>query len=162
MAVPFVLCTITVFMHRASGRRIELQSADANVAEREAFQFSLGQIFALTLAAASVLAVVRFAREALSSPPDVILYCGILPLMHAFVILPVLSPWAALGSKHAGRRCLVLVLLAVVCGVAPAFIGKATSQVYGMLAGPLVLQSLVVTSTLLVARRIGYRFVSCE
>ena len=162
MAAPFLLSALLPLAHRVLGRRIEPRDASASLVEREAFQFSLGQIFALTLAAAIVLAVVRFARETISVPSEVILYFGIFPLLHAFVLLPLLSPWAALGAKHPGWRCLAIVLMAVVCGVGPAFIGKAAARFYGMLAGPLVLQSLVVTGTLLVARWLGYRFVSGE
>ncbi|HUY89281.1 MAG TPA: hypothetical protein VMV10_11145 [Pirellulales bacterium] len=162
VGVPFVLSALLPLAHCVLGRRIEPRDASPSLVEREAFQFSLGQIFSLTLAAAIVLAVVRFARETISVPSEVIWYFGIFPLLHAFVLLPLLSPWAALGAKHPGWRCLALVLMAIVCGVGPAFIGKATAPVYGMVAGPLVLQSLVVTGTLLVARWIGYRFVSGE
>ena len=160
IALPFSLSALTLLIHLAGGRRICLRGADANLAEREAFQFSLWQMFALTLAAAAVLAVLRFARDAIGETSDALALFGLFPLLHAFAVLPLLSPWAALGAKHAGRRCLALLLMAIACGVGPLFIGKAPARAYAMLAGPLVLQSLIVIGTLLVARWLGYRFVS--
>lgn len=160
IGVPFVVAALTLLIHLAGGRRICLRSADANLAEREAFQFSLWQMFALTLAAAAALAVLRFARQTFDPTSDALIFFWLFPLLHAFAALPLLSPWAALGEKHAGRRCLALALMAVVCGVGPLFIGKAPARTYAMITGPLVLQSLVVIGTLLVARCLGYRFVS--
>lgn len=160
IAAPFILAALSTLIHVACGRRIRLRSACANFAEREAFQFSLWQLFTLTLFSAVALAVVRFARETNDITSDAMLFFWLFPLLNAFVLLPLLSPWAALGAKHAGRRCLAIVLLALVSGVSPAFVGKATATTYGMLAGPLVLQSLVVTGSLLIARWLGYRFVS--
>lgn len=160
IAVPFLLSALSTLIHVAGGRRIRFRDPDANLGNREGFQFSLWQLFALTLAAAATLAVFRFARETFEETSDALMFFWIFPLLHAFATLPMLSPWAALGDKHAGRRCLALMLMAIICGIGPAFIGKAPARAYAMFTGPLVLQSLVVTGTLLVARWLGYRLVS--
>jgi hypothetical protein len=161
-ALAFILSALMMLIHLAGGRRIQLRDADPNLADHEGFQFSLWQLFALTLAAAATLAVLRFARETFDQTSDALIFFWLCPLLHAFAALPLISPWAALGEEHPGRRCLTLVLLAIICGIGPVFIGKAPARTYGIFTGPLVLQSLIVIGTLLVARWLGYRFVSSK
>ncbi len=159
LGVPFGCSAAIAASRRPRGCRIRLQ--DSVLADRdcEAFQFSLRHLFALTLVAAVVFAVVRWASDAIEETSQVILLFGLLPLANVFLLLPLLGPWAALGARHPGWRCDAVILFALVSAVGPVFIGKANSQTYWMLVCPAVLPSLVVLGSLRIARSIGYRYV---
>jgi len=62
LAVPCFLSALPALIHLAGGRRIRPRDTSTNQPEHATFQFPLRRLFALTLAAAIVLAIVRFGR----------------------------------------------------------------------------------------------------
>ena len=160
--IPF-LCTGAIDMLLCNrGYAIEFFDAPPTRACADVFQFSLRQVFIFISGGAFVLALARLARTIIDSPAVAAALFGILPLASVLALVPLLAPWAALGARHPALRCLGLNSLAVSCALAPAFIGKATLWATWIVVSPVVTQSLVVTGTLLVVRRIGYRFTRSE
>lgn len=158
LATPFVFSAMLSAARLGAGFRVRLCDPQLEHGDGNALRFSLRSLFALTFLMAVALAGVRLARDTVEETAQALLF-GLVPAAEVFVLLPLLSLWAALGDKHVGRRSIALTVFAVAAVVGPLFIGRAKPPTYWMLGCPAVLPSVVVLGSLLIVRVIGYRYV---
>lgn len=156
--VPLCCSMMIGMAARDRGCRILVQNGSAQVGKREVFQFSLRQLFKMTLCVAIALGLMRFVLEILGNSEWLILVFGIPPLANVLLWLPRLSLTAALGSRHPGWRSAAMLSLAI-ASTCPLLGFDMEMETLWMLVSPVIVQSLVVIASLLVARSVGYRFV---
>jgi hypothetical protein len=155
IGVPLFCSAIVSMLPRQRGQRIVLSDGRGR-ADRDAFQFSLRQLFKLISWAAIVLAAMRLTAQAFEDSAWLILF-GVAPLTNALVLQVWLSPVVVLGGEHPAWGSAGLLSLAVVSALVPLVLCQAGASIYWGIACPVVVQSLVVLGSLWIARAVGYR-----
>lgn len=131
---------------------LRLTSAAERASQPEHYQFSIRRVLIITTVAAVVLAMMRSKSDQVL---DIV----------AFIINAVCAAWAALAIGPVKLRLGLVLCLAVLLGAAVAFEGMRSPGELPWWLSPafaafMVLPSVIIVASLLVARSCGYRLVA--
>jgi hypothetical protein len=151
----FVVAIVLSILRRRGLHLRKLATLDrANL--KEPLQFGIRHLMVCILATAALLRI----GQALD-PRGLLgtLFClGII-----FAAVPLAAPWAALGSRRPVIRGLVLVVTAALMGAAGVFYMQEKSiEAYFVIGSSVVVDALILLSSLGLLRRTGLRLVRAE